>query len=145
MSFVFTFPLELFEYEAWNQLTLLGSYSNPVFRDRRLYPNVIQAGVVIARTILEVMHGFIRKFQWKIVYLVGEVAGNGFTMATTGVTLLEKRLRMDTDAVVHSVLVDISKDGNAFEAVLIDIRKVARGKGTSIDFGFTIKIYKSCR
>ena len=109
----------------WHQLAVVTSYPNPVLRNRNVYPNVIQSGPINAETVIAVIHGFIRKFNWNTIYLVGDAEGTARAIATTGVALMENRLRKTPGTVVYSAVVD-SSTGTPFGKVLNDIKKVAR-------------------
>ncbi|OQV17441.1 hypothetical protein BV898_08376 [Hypsibius exemplaris] len=109
-----------------NHLVMLGSYADIVFRDRELYPNVIQASAVMARPIISSISSFLAEYSWRTVYFVADTVGVSGFFAIVGSSTVASHLRAGK-CTVYLDLVDSSLvAANPFVSLLNKIRKVAR-------------------
>ncbi|OQV23177.1 hypothetical protein BV898_02911 [Hypsibius exemplaris] len=101
------------------------SYSHPLLRNRELYPNVIQAGPVMAGAVTTSVASLVLRFNWTLVYQVLDTAGMTFFVATTGAAVVGARLKAVGCSVLTRSIASTSAD-RPLDRVLSDIENSAR-------------------
>ncbi|XP_055343424.1 atrial natriuretic peptide receptor 1-like [Paramacrobiotus metropolitanus] len=110
---------------GWNQLVLVGSYNENTWRNKALYPNLIQAGPIMARPILAVILSIFQKFSWRTVYVVCDKGGTAGAVSVIGSQAVTARLRATPGSVAYLSTVDTTKN-DTFTATIRDIKTTAR-------------------